>query len=385
MSRTRPHFGPPLLSAMLSDLEELVMAETPSDELDLLRTAMTLTAGMVERIVGASPELLAMDGRPLLRLRGETNGILLLCHLDTVWPAGTTARWPFSITDGRATGPGIFDMKTGLIQGLYALQGLPRVSAVTLLITSDEEIGSPSSRDLIEEEARRARAVLVLEPSADGRLKVARKGISQYRLAVTGRAAHAGLEPERGVNALLELAGHVSTIAAIGDPAQGTTVTPTRARAGTAANTVPAAAELDVDVRAWTHAEQRRVDQAMRGLRPIIPGAHLELTGGINRPPLETRRSANLARLAEECAAALGSPPLGTAHVGGASDGNITAALGVATLDGLGAVGSGAHAEGEYVEVDTLPRRAALVRALIERIVEATTRPSLSDTEEARS
>jgi glutamate carboxypeptidase len=354
---------------MVSALEQLVMAETPSNDVGLIRVGMRVAAKIVETVIGVVPEVLDIDGRQHLRVRGSDGGVLVLCHLDTVWPAGTIARWPFSVTDERATGPGVFDMKAGLVQGLFGLRGLDCAPAVTLLVTSDEEIGSPSSRGLIEEEARRSRAVLVLEPGLGGRLKVARKGVSMYHLVITGKAVHAGLEPERGVNALLELAAQVPAIAAMSDPARGTTATPTRASAGTTMNTVPAIAEMDVDVRAWTVDEQARVDGAMHGLSPNIAGALLEVTGGINRPPLEERRSSALVRLAEECAAAAGNSPLGTARVGGASDGNFTGALGLPTLDGLGAVGDGAHAEGEYVEVATMPGRAALVRALIVRIV----------------
>ena len=283
--------------------------------------------------------------------------------------SSTTARWPFTVTDGRATGPGAFDMKAGLVQGLFALRGFDRLEAITLLVTTDEEIGSPTSRALIEDEARRARAVLVLEPGLGGQVKVARKGVSMYHLAVTGRAAHAGLEPERGINALVELAAQVPVIASFGEAALGTSSTPTLAHAGSTINTVPAGAHLDIDVRAWTLDEQARVDRAMHSLAPSLPGAVLDVTGGVNRPPLEDRRSFALVKLAQESAEAVGIPWTGTARVGGASDGNFTGALGVPTLDGLGAVGAGAHAEGEYVDVTAMPGRAAMLRALIERIV----------------
>jgi glutamate carboxypeptidase len=340
----------PAVDEMVAALERLVTAETPSNDQDLMRSGMRVAAAMVESTIGIVPEALEIEGRRHLRVSGTDGGVLVLCHLDTVWPSRTIERWPFSVTDGRATGPGAFDMKAGLVQALFALRGFEGLAAVTLLITSDEEIGSPSSQALIEAEARRASCVLVLEPGLGGRVKVARKGISMYRLVIHGRAAHAGLEPERGINALFELAAQVPRIAAISAPDVGTTVTPTTARAGTTINTVPALAEVDIDVRAWSIVEQRRVDSAIRGLEPSIAGARLELTGGINRPPLEEHRSTALVRLAEECAAALGESPLGTARVGGASDGNFTGAIGVPTLDGLGAVGDGAHAEGEYVE-----------------------------------
>jgi glutamate carboxypeptidase len=354
---------------MVAVLERLVTAETPSNDPGLISAGMHLAAAVIEEIIGVVPESLEVHGRPLLRVRGTDGGILVLCHFDTVWPAGTIARWPFTVTGGRATGPGAFDMKAGLVQALFAMRGLADTSGITLVVTSDEEIGSPSSQAFIEDEARRARCVLVLEPGLGARVKVARKGISMYKLSITGRAAHAGLEPERGINALVELAAQVPVIAAISNTAVGTTVTPTRSHAGTVINTVPAAAEVDIDVRAWSIDEQRRVDAAIRSLSPTLPGALLAISGGINRPPLEERRSTALVQLVEECAAALGDPPLGTARVGGASDGNFTGAIGVPTLDGLGAVGDGAHAEGEYVEVAMMPGRAALLRELLARIL----------------
>jgi glutamate carboxypeptidase len=354
---------------MIAALDQLVMAETPTNDLALIDSGLRIAAAMITTSLGVAPEVLRVDGRGHLRVRGDDDGVLVLCHLDTVWPAGTTARWPFTVTDGRATGPGAFDMKAGLVQGLFALRGFDRLDAITLLVTTDEEIGSPTSRALIEHEARRARAVLVLEPGLGGQVKVARKGVSMYHLAVTGRAAHAGLEPERGINALVELAAQVPVIASFGDAALGTSSTPTLAQAGSTVNTVPASAHLDIDVRAWTLDEQARVDRAMHSLTPSQPGAVLDVTGGVNRPPLEDRRSFALVKLAQESAEAVGIPWTGTARVGGASDGNFTGALGVPTLDGLGAVGAGAHAEGEYVDVTAMPGRAAMLRALIERIV----------------
>jgi glutamate carboxypeptidase len=246
------------------------------------------------------------------------------------------------------------------------------LDGVSLLITTDEEVGSPTSRRLVEDCARAAGTVLVLEPSAAGSLKTSRKGVSMYSLDVTGRAAHAGLDPEAGINALLELADQLRAVAALGDAAAGTTVSPTRARAGTTTNTIPAVATADVDVRAWTAAEQQRVDQALQRLAPVRTGARVVLHGGINRLPLEASMSAGLFARALQCADSLGLPPLTSAAVGGGSDGNFSAAVGVPTLDGLGAVGGGAHAEGEHVVVEAMAHRAALVHALV---VDLQTRP----------
>lgn len=355
---------------MVGVLEDLVLTETPSADAALLRRGAAVASTLVHRLLGEVPETLDIDGRPHLRLRGgDDRPVLLLCHIDTVWPAGTTDRWPFTVAEGRATGPGAFDMKAGLVQSLYALSLLADQRAVTLLVTSDEETGSPSSRALIEDEARRARAVLVPEPSAAGALKISRKGVSQYRVRVDGRAAHAGLEPERGVNALVELARLILVIANAADDRGGTTVTPTVARAGSSSNTVPASAEVDVDVRAWTADEQDRVHRSLTGLTPTAAEARLRISGGVNRPPLEAANSAVLFGLARACAEELGLPPLREAAVGGGSDGNFTAALGVPTLDGLGAVGGNAHAEGEWVEVARMPERAALLNLLLQRVL----------------
>jgi glutamate carboxypeptidase len=249
----------------------------------------------------------------------------------------------------------------------HAAAGL---DGVTLLVTGDEELGSPSSRELIEEEARASAAALVLEASADGgALKTERKGVSLYEVGVVGRAAHAGLEPERGVNATLELAHQVLAVSALADQRQGTTVTPTVAHAGTTTNTVPAAGSFAVDVRVRTLAEQDRVHQAIRAMPPTLPGARVEVTGGPNRPPLEATASAALYERAQGIALRLGLPAPTRAAVGGASDGNLTAGVGTPTLDGLGAVGGGAHAADEHVLVDELPGRTKLLRALVEELL----------------
>jgi glutamate carboxypeptidase len=294
--------------------------------------------------------------------------VLLLAHLDTVWPAGTITRSPFRVSDGRAYGPGVFDMKAGLVQALFALAALLQTSpvrpSIDLLVTADEEIGSPDGRALIEASAQGAAAVLVLEASQDGNLKVARKGVSNYVLHFAGRAAHAGLEPDKGVNALTAAAHAILELETIADRDRGTTVTPTLAAAGTSQNTVPATASVHLDVRAASASEQDRVDQALRHLRPAA-GASITVDGGPNRPPMEESAARELATLAQRAARRCSLPELGSARVGGGSDGNFTAALGVRTLDGLGAVGGGAHAEGEHVLVDTMPERAALLAALI--------------------
>jgi glutamate carboxypeptidase len=359
--------------AMVSMLEALVSSESPSDDAAMVAATVRLVAELGERLLGLPPERLSGSGSPALRwdlpaVRCEAGPVVLLAHLDTVWPAGTLDRWPFSVKGDHATGPGAFDMKAGLVQAFFALAALTRGDLphppVVLLVTADEEVGSPDGRQVVEATARGANAVLVLEASADGALKVARKGVGNYRLHVTGRAAHAGLEPEKGVNALIAAAHLVLALDGIADAGAGTTVTPTLATAGSAQNTVPATASLAIDVRAATVAEQERVDRALRDLRSST-GATLRVEGGINRPPLEEHAASGLFGLAQRAASRCGLPPLSRARVGGGSDGNFTAALGVPTLDGLGAVGAGAHAEGEYVLTTAMPQRAALLAALI--------------------
>lgn len=356
------------LPAMLADIEALVTCESPSADLSAIASSADLVARIGTGRLGVSPERIVIDGRTHLRWRlgAEPSRVLVLCHHDTVWPLGSLSRRPFEITGGVLRGPGCFDMKAGLVLALHAAAELTDRSGVTILVTGDEEIGSPSSRALIEAEAAGCAAALVLEASAEGgALKTERKGVSLYELRAYGKAAHAGLEPERGVNATLELAHQLLAMAAIGDEGRGTTVTPTLMSAGTTTNTVPAAGQFAVDVRVRVTTEQDRVDAAMRSLRPVLDGARLEISGGPNRPPLESAASAALFARAVEMAAKLGLPQLACAAVGGGSDGNLTAGVGTPTLDGLGAVGGGAHADDEHVLVAELPRRAALVAALI--------------------
>lgn len=350
---------------ILADAMALVECESPSEDLVATAACAELVADLGAELLGSRPEVCDVDGRRHLIWRsGGPTRVLLLGHLDTVWPLGTTARWPVSVRGETATGPGIFDMKAGLAQMLHAVSVLDDRSGITMLVTSDEEIGSPTSRALIEREAAGVRAALVGEASADGALKTARKGVSLYRLRAHGRAAHAGLEPESGVNATTEIARQVLAVAALGDADAGTSVTPTVLVSGRSANTVPDLAELSIDVRAAGTNEQLRVDRALRALPTTEPGARLELMGGINRPPMEAASARDLFELAGGLAEQLGLPPLRHVAVGGASDGNFTAGVGAPTLDGLGAVGGAAHAEGEWVDVGAMADRSALLAAL---------------------
>jgi glutamate carboxypeptidase len=358
------------LPAMLEDLRTLVTCESPTADLAAVSRCADAVAGLGARLLGFPPERELADGRPHLIWRcGPAPTVLLLGHFDTVWPLGSLLRLPFAVRAGRATGPGCFDMKAGLVQLLHAMAGLPDPAGVTILLTSDEETGSASSRPLIEALAGESNAALVLEGSADGALKTARKGVSCFRLQVSGRAAHAGLEPELGANAAVELAHQVLAVAALADPELGTTVTPTVLAAGTTTNTVPAEASAAIDVRAFTAAEQLRVAAALQGLRPTVPGTAVRVGAGLHRPPLPPSASSELYDRARRAAARLGLPALRSVAVGGGSDGNLTAGAGTPTLDGLGAVGGGAHADEEHVLVAQLPARAALLAELVEDLL----------------
>ncbi|WP_037362692.1 M20 family metallopeptidase [Nakamurella lactea] len=359
----------------MHDLERLVTCESPTADLAAVAAGANLVDVMGAGYLGSAAERIVVDGRTHLRWRlgGDTGPrVLIVCHQDTVWPIGTLQRLPFRVEDGIVYGPGCFDMKTGLAMAFHALRllGAPQtLPSVTLLVTGDEEIGSPTSRQLIEDEARQSSAAFVLEASGNGgALKTGRKGVSLFRVSAFGRASHAGLEPEKGLNAAVEIAGQVLAINGLGDPAAGTSVVPSVLSAGTTSNTVPAAATLMVDSRAWTVAEQQRVQAAMTSLQPTVPGARVEVTGGINRPPMEPAGSQTLFALAEELSSQIGSGALQQISVGGGSDGNFTAGVGCPTLDGMGAVGGGAHADSEHVIVEEIPRRTALLAGLIDAV-----------------
>jgi glutamate carboxypeptidase len=353
---------------LLTDLEELITCESPSSDPEALARSTDLVADLGKRLLGVAPERVEAGGRVHLRWRFGAGParVLLLGHHDTVWPLGSLRTHPFAVRDGVLRGPGCVDMKAGLVLALHALAELGVPDGVTLLVTSDEELGSPTSRELVEAAATGCAAALVLEAAGPGgALKTERKGVSRYLVRVEGLAAHAGLEPERGVNATVELAHQVLAITALADHAVGTTVTPTQATSGSSANTVPARAEVAVDVRVRDAHEQARVDEAMRALQPVLTGARLAVSGGPNRPPMGPAASAELLLRAARVAGRLGLPAPAGVAVGGGSDGNFTAGIGTPTLDGLGAVGGGAHADDEHVLVDELAPRLALLTGLL--------------------
>ncbi len=367
---------------MLEDAQRIIECESPSDDLVANARSAEVVADVLGGILAqaslpSEPERIVIDGVTHLRWRlGGPARIVLLGHHDTVWPHGTLATHPFEVRDGVLTGPGCFDMAIGLVQAAHAVAALAQrsgadaVAGITLLVTGDEEVGSTTSRSLLEDEARDADAVLVFEASGPGgALKTERKGTSIYTVAATGRAAHAGLEPENGINAGVELALQLQAVARLNGTGAGTSVVPTRGSIGTTTNTVPAHASFDVDVRARTSQELARVDGLMQTLTPHLEGASVSVAGGINRPPLERALAYPLFERAVRLAPAAGIQDLDECSVGGASDGNFTAGLGIPTLDGLGGVGGGAHAEDEHVDIAHVPHRTALVALLIDDIL----------------
>jgi glutamate carboxypeptidase len=358
------------LPRIVSDLEALVRQESPSHDAE----RVSLLAAWVHdrlRERGVPAELRPCPPRGdavLASVAYRDGGTLLLGHLDTVWPVGTLAELPWRLEAGRASGPGVFDMKAGIAVGMAVLGAMLRASRafpVSLLLVPDEEVGSFASRELTVSVARRHRRVLVLEPSLDGAAKVARKGCGVFQVRFRGRPAHAGLEPEKGASALVELTRFVAFLDTLAAEAQGTTLTATLARAGSVANVVPEAAELSVDARAWSRAEAERVSAGLAGYQPAVDGVRVTVEGGFDRPPLEpTTASEELYARARRLGEELGLE-IGAARVGGASDGNFVAAAGIPTLDGLGPRGGGAHARDEHVLVADLSPRAALVAALV--------------------
>lgn len=356
------------LQTALADMQTLIETESPSADLAACRNVVAVTNQLLTERLGSAGKVITVDGRDHLWWGAEKPKVLVLGHIDTVWPIGTINEIPFAINGDVLTGPGCVDMKSGVVQGIHALINVTSTE-VAYLLTTDEEIGSGSSRKLIESAAASAKAVLVLECAQHEALKTARKGTSNYEVVAHGLASHAGLEPEKGINAGLAISEIALSVSRIGNPELGTTVTPTVIKAGTTTNTVPAHAELSIDVRAWSAEEQQRVDREIKAVSSTIPGIKIEVLGGINRPPMETKMSMDLFRLATEIAPSVGIANLANAEVGGASDGNFTAAIGIPTIDGLGAVGAGSHARNEWVSVSAIVPRVNLLSGMITRLL----------------
>ena len=367
----------PRLLQMLSVLRTFVLAESPSLEKSAADRCCAIIAAEWRK-QGARVQRLAQKHRgdhlritwqpPQSRPAGQ---LLVLGHYDTVYATGALAKMPFRLSAGKAYGPGTFDMKAGIVQALFALQALrqaqtPLRKRIVFLWTSDEEIGSESSRKLIEAETRGSDAVFVLEPSFGprGLLKTARKGVGEAEIIVHGRASHAGLAPQEGLNAVHELARQIARLEGWNDLRRGIGVNADIIEGGTRVNVIAERARAVVDLRALRLADMRRLECRLHTLRPLTRGARLEIRGGFNRAPMERKVSAALFSSAKSLAARMGLS-IGECVAGGGSDGNLTAALGVPTLDGLGAVGDGAHSAHEYVVIKKMPERAALLAAML--------------------
>jgi glutamate carboxypeptidase len=360
---------------LLSDLKALVEMESPSSDKPAVDHLADFLAARLEHH-GANAQIhIAQEfGNHVQADFGgvsESKPVLLLGHIDTVWALGTLAGMPFRIADGRVWGPGVLDMKAGIAIALHAMALLKERGAphppVRMLFVSDEEVGSHSSRAVTERLALESQAVLVLEPGQglDGAVKTSRKGVGVYQIRITGEAAHAGVEPGKGASAIHELAHQIETMRGFTDLERGFTVNAGVIRGGTCSNVIAAEAWAEVDVRVKTMADGKLIDQKMRSLRPRDPRCKIEITGGINRPPMErTEKGVHLYRKAAQVAQSLGFK-VDEQSTGGGSDGNFTAALGVPTLDGLGAVGEGAHAVHESILLDQIAPRVALLAGLI--------------------
>jgi len=351
----------------LLDIQRLVECESPTEDLIACNQVVDLAVEIANKLLKTPATKINENGRPVFWWGAKNPKIVLLCHLDTVWPKGSfQPTW--KIEADTATGPGVFDMKAGFVQALYAVSQVNGAQEnVALVATTDEETGSATSKELIERLAKTAKTVLVFEASLDGKVKTGRKGTAMYQVSVTGKASHAGLEPEKGINATTELAKLVMQISTLENPEFGTTAVPTVMQSGTTTNTVPALAKLDIDVRSFTISELNRIDKSIRSLASDV--AKVEVTGGINRPPLETSSSMALYEKLEKVAKDLGLSQIGHASVGGASDGNLAAAAGAKVLDGLGAIGMGAHAPGESIKISTIEERIKLTTAFINELL----------------
>jgi glutamate carboxypeptidase len=363
-------------SQMLKMLGELVRLESPTEDPAAVNGCVTLLEGWIKASGGKSRRSKQKAAGDLLMgrfgpVRSAAKPLMLLGHLDTVWPLGTLKKMPFRVGEGRAWGPGVLDMKAGVVMALSALSILQEAGQlrqpVMLLLNSDEETGSEHSRALTESLAKRCRAVFVLEPAqgVPGAYKTARKGVANYRLQVHGVAAHSGVDFGQGHSAVLELGRQIERASAFTNPARGITVNAGVIGGGTRSNVVPAEAWAEFDVRIAKAVDAQRIDRRFRTLRAVDRQCRLEVSGGLNRPPMErTSGTVTLFRRAATMAAGLGFR-LQEAATGGGSDGNFTSALGIPTLDGMGAVGEGAHAQHESILLDALVPRTALLAAMI--------------------
>jgi glutamate carboxypeptidase len=365
--------------AMVETIRQMVEMESPSDNKASVDRLGRWLAGKFEALGGHSKFHRALDRGDHLQVdfpgRDRRPPVLLLGHLDTVYPLGTLASMPCRESGGKLSGPGTLDMKSGIAMMLFAIdamrdQGGTVPRAITVLLVSDEEVGSASSRRITEELAKKSAAVFVLEPSygPKGAVKTARKGVGEYSLKVTGKAAHAGLDFDKGHSAILEMARQIERISKFVDQKRGLTLNVGVVQGGTRVNVIPAEATASIDVRVMRVSDAAALDRKMRGLKPVDRVCKLELRGGVDRPPMERNGGVvTLFQQASDLAKRMGWK-VEEAAVGGGSDGNFTAALGIPTLDGLGGVGEGAHAPTESIVISELPKRAALLAALVESV-----------------
>jgi glutamate carboxypeptidase len=362
---------------MLSLLRKMVEIESPSDDKAAVDGMGAFLAEAFERLGGQVtfyPQETAGNHLKVEFAGGRGKPVLLLGHFDTVWPMGTLAKMPFHIKDGRAFGPGVYDMKAGIAMMIFALRALKEAGAahrpVTILLDTDEEVGSSTGRPIVEATAKECEAVLVLEPSQgpQGHLKTSRKGVGDITIRVRGRASHSGVDFEKGRSAIVELARQLLEIVKFTDLSGGITVNPGVIQGGTRSNVIAAEAWTEVDLRIARATDAKELEQKFAALKPFDPDCSIELSGGINRPPMErTEGTVRLFNLAKEIAAAIGWK-LEESSTGGGSDGNFTSALGIPTLDGLGALGEGAHASNESVVIQELPQRTALLASLVQSL-----------------
>lgn len=378
----------PLLSAarkkqklFLTFLETLVNCESPSDDLTAIERFNELFIDLVgnnatiKRVPAKSGADHLLVDLVLPGPEKKEGQVLVLAHSDTVWPLGTLARMPWRVSKGRAWGPGVLDIKGGIALVIFAAQllrelDIPVWKRIVLQISSDEETGSRTSRALTEKMAAQSDVVLVVEPGTglEGHAKTARKGIGDYRVTVKGIASHAGVDFEKGASAVVELARQIERIASFTDLAKGTTVNPGVISGGTRSNVIAAEAHAHVDIRVTSLKEAGRLEKLFRGLKPFDKRCSIEITGGLNRPPMvRTKAIAALFATAQDAASELGVD-LRESSTGGGSDGNFTAAIGIPTLDGLGCVGEGAHASHESILLDRIPDRMALLAKLFARL-----------------
>jgi len=366
------------MAAMLSLIQRMVEIESPSDNKAAVDKMGEFLAQEFQNQGGQVKVHKAADYGNHLQIEfagtKDQKPVMLLGHYDTVWPPGTLAGMPFRVEAGRAYGPGVLDMKAGIVMMMFALRALKEAKAnhrpVKIFLDTDEEVGSASSRPSTEAIARDCEAVLVLEPAQgpQGFLKTSRKGVGDFTIRVRGRASHSGVDFEKGQSAIIELARQILEVTKFVDVSRGITVNPGVIQGGTRSNVVAAEASAEVDIRVARMADKAELEQKFANLRPFNPQCKLEITGGLNRPPMErTSGTVRLFEIAQRLAKDIGIN-LRESSTGGGSDGNFTSALGIPTLDGLGAVGEGAHAANESIVLDELPKRTAILAGLIESI-----------------